>query len=219
LAPGIRRPGVQLTVGSPALYTTAGIADWLEHHIGAAAHAWPDRPTIVAAYQIEDRRRVAFGTEGSPDTSLVRAVSASSAIPMVFAPVAIDGRHYVDGGLASGTNADLVLGADAPLDLVIVVAPMASPHSRPGARLYEGIVDRLGGAALEAEVRQIREVWADTDILTLRPDAGVLEATRPNPLATTAAVPAFVRTLRSMQVELARADVWPVLERHLLTTP
>jgi NTE family protein len=216
LVPGIRRPGLQLTVASPALYTTGGLAEWLEKRIGDDAHGWPDRPTIVTAYEVEGRRRVAFGTDDSPDTSLVRAVTASSAIPMVFAPVTIDGRRYVDGGLASGTNSDLVLGADPPLDLVIVIAPMASLESRPGARFYEGILDRLGTTALGVELAEIEEAWPGTDVLTLRPDAGVLQAARPNPLATGATFPAFVQTLHSMRDELARPEVWPFLERHLL---
>lgn len=216
LAPGLRRPGLQLTVGSPAIYSTSGIAEWLESHIGDLAHGWPERPTIVSAYEIEGRRRVPFGTIDSPDTTLARAVAASSAVPMVFEPVEIDGRHYVDGGVTTGTSADLVLGADSPLDLVIVIAPMASLESRPGARLYETVVDRLGGAALDAEIGQIETAWPDAEVVVLRPDAAVLEDARPNPLATRAAVPTFLRTLRSMRRELAQPEIWKVLERHIL---
>ncbi len=216
LAPGIRRPGLQLLVGSPALYTTDGLREWIEELLGPAAHTWPDRPTIVVAYEAEGRCRVAFGTENSPDATIAEAVAASSAVPMVFEPAAIDGRHYVDGGLASGTNVDLVLGAHQPLDLVIVLAPMASPEARDGARFYERVVDRLGGAALDSEIALIRDTWPDADVLALRPEAGVLEETRPNPLSAKAAIPAFLRTLRSMSRELAKPGVWSVLEEHLL---
>ena len=129
----------------------------------------------------------------------------------------IDGLHYVDGGVASGTNADLVLGSPEPLDLVVVVAPMASVDKRPDARFYEGIVDRLGGSALTAELEAIRDAWPDAEIVVLRPDRSVLEETRPNPLDTAAALPAFLRTLRSMRRTLGSPEVWPVLERHLVT--
>ncbi len=135
---------------------------------------------------------------------------------MIFEPVTIDGLRYVDGGVASGTSADLLLGAEEPLDLVIVIAPMASVETRPGARFYEGILDRLGGTALTTELDAIHEAWPDTDVLVLRPDQDVLEEARPNPLASSAAVPSFLRTLRSMRTELARPGVWSVLERHLL---
>jgi len=218
ILPGLRKPGIRLTLGAPAPYTTAGIQEWLEWAMGDDAGSWPDRPTTVVAYQLEGKHRVAFGTDDSPDATLARAVAASAAVPMLFAPVEIDGFHYVDGGVASGTNADLVLGSPEPLDLVIVSAPMASVDKRPDARFYEGIVDRLGGSALTAEVEAIRRAWPDTEILVLRPDRQVLAETRPNPLDTGAALPAFLRTLRSMRRTLASPEVWPILERHLVRT-
>jgi NTE family protein len=216
--PTLRRPGIGIALGSPAPYTTDGIVQWLEDVIGSDAGRWPDRPTTIVAYELEGRRRVAFGTEDSPDTSLARAVAASAAVPMLFDAVEIDGSRFVDGGVASGTSADLVLGGD-PLDLVIVSAPMASTAARPGARFYEAIVDRLGSSALESEIGAIEEAWPGAEVLVLRPDAGVLAETRPNPLATSAALPAFLRTLRSMRARLASPDVWPVLQRHLFSRP
>ena len=216
LLPGLRKPGIRLALGCPAPYTTAGIEEWLERVMGDAAHSWPTRPTTIVAYQLEGKHRVAFGTDESPDAGLARAVAASAAVPMLFAPVEIDDLHYVDGGVASGTNADLVLGSSEPLDLVIIVAPMASEDKRPDARFYEGVVDRLGGSALAAEIDALREAWPDTEIVVLRPDREVLAETRPNPLDTSAALPAFLRTLRSMRRTLSSPDVWPVLERHLV---
>jgi NTE family protein len=51
-------------------------------------------------------RRVVFGAPGAPRSSVADAVTASCAIPWVFAPVRIDGREYVDGGVWSVTNLD-----------------------------------------------------------------------------------------------------------------
>ena len=51
-------------------------------------------------------RRVVFGAPGAPRPSVADAVTASCAIPWVFAPVRIDGRDYVDGGVWSVTNLD-----------------------------------------------------------------------------------------------------------------
>lgn len=216
ILPGLRKPGIRLALGCPARYTTSGIQSWLERAMGEDADTWPDRPMTIVGYQLEGKHRVAFGTDDSPDASLGRAVAASAAVPMLFAPVEIDGFHYVDGGVASGTNADLVLGSPEPLDLVIVSAPMASVDKRPDARFYEGIVDRLGGTALTAELDAIRRAWPQTEIVVLRPDRHVLAETRPNPLDTAAALPAFLRTLRSMRRTLGSPEVWPALERHLV---
>jgi predicted acylesterase/phospholipase RssA len=209
LLPGLRHPGVGLAVGSPARYSTDGIADWIRDTVGDAAERWPSAPT---------HRRVAFGTEGSPDVSLATAVAASSAVPLVFEPVLIDGRHYVDGGVASGTNADLLLGHPEPLDLVIVVAPMAVLDDRPDGRFYEGYLDRLGAEALAEELAVVRTAWPATEMIVLRPDTAILTASRPNPLDPAAALPAFLATLRAMRTTLAGPEVWPVLERHFPPT-
>jgi NTE family protein len=218
LLPGLRRPGVKLALGAPARFCTDGITEWVERALGPAADGWPSQPTTIVAYEMESRRRVAFGTEDSPDTTISRAVAASAAVPMLFDPVEINGRRYVDGGVASGTNADLVLGLDEPLDLVIVIAPMAAADRRDDARFYEGVFDRFGGLSLTAELDAIRAAWPNTDIVTIRPDRAVLEATRPNPLSPEAALPAFLRTLESMSGILASIDVWPTLERHIVGT-
>ena len=216
LLPGLRRPGMRLMLGAPAPYSTDGIADWVRRALGPAADAWPERPTTVVAYEIESKRRVAFGTVDSPDTDLATAVAASAAVPMLFNPVTIHGKRYVDGGVASGTSADLVLGHSEPLDLMIVSAPMAATARRDRARFYEGFIDRFGESALTAELDTVQVAWPDTDLIVLRPDEGVLDEARPNPLSPAAALPAFLKTLKSMRTILGSDDIWPVLERHLV---
>ena len=218
LLPGLRRPGVRFALGAPAAYSTDGIADWVRRALGPAADGWPEKPTTVVAYEIESKQRVAFGTVGSPDVDIATAVAASAAVPMVFNPVTIHGKRYVDGGIASGTNADLVLGHSEPLDLLIVIAPMAATRHRDHARFYEGVMDRVGGSALTAELDTIHAAWPETELVVLRPDEEVLDEARPNPLSPAAALPVFLRTLKSMRTILGSDDVWPVLERHLVRT-
>ena len=217
LLPGLTKPDLRIVAGSPAMYTTDGIVDWVEERLGPLADGWPEQATIVVAFDLAARARAPFGTEAAPTTGLKHAVAASAAVPMVFEPVEIGGRWYADGGIASGTSADLLLGAPNQLDLVIVVAPMAASESRPGARFYEGAIDRVGRAALSQELDTIRAQWPGTDIVVFRPDERVLSVTRPNPLSTKAAVPAFLRTLRSLKDELARPDTWQVLRNHLVS--
>ena len=216
ILPGLTRPDLRMIAGSPAMYRTDGIVEWVEERLGPLADSWPDRPTVIVGYDVHRRVRVPFGTEAAPDVALKHAVAASAAVPMVFEPVRIDGRLYLDGGISSGTSADLVLGSPRRLDLVIVIAPMAASERRPGARFYEGALDRAGCAALVTEIERISVAWPDTDVVVFRPDERVLAVTRPNPLSTKAAVPAFLRTLKSFKVELAQPDTWAVLARHLV---
>lgn len=218
IAPGLRRPGVTLFMGSPAPYHSRGLADWVTSQIGEeAACSWPEKPTAIVAYDIEARQRAVFGAANHPDVGLAEAVAASTAIPLLFRPFPIDGRLYVDGGVASGTHADLVLGHNRPLDLVLIVAPMAADSNRKRALIHEKMFDRVGRKSLDVEKELIREAWPDCDIMTLTPSASVQNVMRPNPMDAGRAVPTFMRTLISMKRKLAEPEVWAVLSDHLET--
>jgi len=214
LIPGIRHPDLEMTLGSPALNTTAGIAEWVAETLGPLADMWPERATVIVGFDVELRDRVPFGTEAAPPAPLKDAVAASAAVPLIFQPVKIQGRWYADGGIASGTSADLVLANPEPLDLLIVVAPLAAEDSRTGTRL-DSMFDNAGRTALAAELTMIAHEWPQTDVIVLRPGPLVLAAARPNPLSVKAAVPSFLRTLMSMRDELARPETWDLLEKHL----
>nr|WP_231134229.1 patatin-like phospholipase family protein [Motilibacter deserti] len=96
--------------------------------------AWAPRPVWIPAVDFATGERVVFGREGAPQVSLGRAVEASCTAPLWFAPVRIDGRDYVDGGLRSAVSVDLFAGLG--LDELYVVAPLASTQpDRPTGRL------------------------------------------------------------------------------------
>jgi NTE family protein len=218
ILPGVRSPGLTLLLGSPAPYDTAGLFQWVSEELGDEASRWPKRPTLIVAYDVAARRRVAFGTVDAPECGLADGVAASTAIPVVFRPWKIGGRHYVDGGVISGTHADLVLGNPRPLDLVLIVAPLAAEEERHGAWAHERMFDRVGRRSLDEEVRIIQGTWPECDILILRPSPQVQAAMRPNPMDPDLAVPAFVRTLISMKKTLAEPEAWNILCRHLTAT-
>lgn len=215
LLPGVTKPGLTMLLGSPSAFEAGGVADWVQEAIGPAADGWPEKPTLIVAYDVTRRRRVAFGTDQAPDVSLADAVAASSAIPVVFQPYQIADRVYVDGGIVSGTHADLVLGSDRPLDLVLILAPMAAHEEREGAWFHERMFDRVGRRLLDEELVAIQRQWPNTELLVLRPPPAVLQAMRPNPMDPKAAVPSFVRTLLVMKRILAQPDNWETFGRHL----
>ncbi|MGQ0847751.1 MAG: patatin-like phospholipase family protein [Actinomycetota bacterium] len=219
ILPGVRRPGLTLLLGSPAPYDTAGLARWVRQELGEDADLWPDRPTVIVAFDVVARKRTLFGTVGAPEVGMADAVAASTAIPVLFRPWMIDGRGYVDGGVASGTHADLVLGSTRELDLVLVLAPMAAEEDRRGALPHERLFDRVGRRSLAEEVRLIKEAWPACDVLVLRPKPAVLSAMRPNPMEPELAVPAFIRTLNSMKKTLAEPNHWRTLKGHLGSHP
>jgi NTE family protein len=115
--------------------------------------AWPDQKLWIVAAKLPTGRRVVFGTPSCPPCDVPLAVSASCAIPGIFAPVQIDGSTYVDGGVHSPTNADLVMRED--VDTVVVISPMSA--TRPSIRRIRVSPMRMFCRALLAtEVRRLR---------------------------------------------------------------
>jgi NTE family protein len=96
----------------------------LAPHLEFLGEQWPAEPLYECAVRQRDGRRVCFGRPGAPAAPLSRAVAASCAVPGYFAPVTIGRERYLDGGVASPTNADVLRRED--LDLVVVVAPMST---------------------------------------------------------------------------------------------
>lgn len=216
LLPGLRDPGLTLFLGSPARYHASGLTDWVKSHIGEdRGEAWPVKSTAIVAFDLAHRRRVVFGSESAPEAGIAHAVAASSAIPLLFRPYPIGAGLYVDGGVVSGTHADIVLGADKPLDLVLVLAPMAADVSRKRARFHEKMFDRVGQRSLTDEIALIKGRWPDCDVVTVSPSPSVQNAMRPNPMDSGRAVATFMRTLISMKRTLAHPEVWVKLEYHL----
>src|SRR3954452_1524937 len=86
---------------------------------------WVDHPNYWAVTcDYHTGRRVPFGRLDSPNAHIADAVAASCAIPGFYHPVKIGRRRYVDGGVCSASNLDLVAGRG--LDLVICLNPLSS---------------------------------------------------------------------------------------------
>ncbi|MEO6857649.1 MAG: patatin-like phospholipase family protein [Solirubrobacteraceae bacterium] len=111
----------------------------------------------VTAVDRRSGRRVVFGGPGSPRATVAEAVEASCTVPWLFAPVAIDGREYVDGGVWSPTNLDAApAGRDTHVLCLNPTASLAPTHTlltvmRNVARSavsIEGLALRRRGAAV-----------------------------------------------------------------------
>lgn len=90
---------------------------------------WPDRRMLLPAVDAESGEVALFSRESG--VTLLDAVAASCAVPGVWPPVAIGGRHYVDGGVRSMTNADLAAGADR----VLIIQPILADAPQPWGSL------------------------------------------------------------------------------------
>ena len=94
---------------------------------------WPDRDVRIPAVDVETGESVIF--DRSSGVSLLDAVAASCAVPGVWPPVTINGRRYMDGGMRSGTNADVAAAAEK----ILVVTPTQAGAQSPLDRLADEI--------------------------------------------------------------------------------
>jgi predicted acylesterase/phospholipase RssA len=72
----------------------------------------------ITATDLDTCERVVFGVEDT-EIPISTAVRASGALPMVYAPVRVQDRELIDGGIVSTTNLDIAVQAGAKLIIVI----------------------------------------------------------------------------------------------------
>ncbi len=158
----------------PWKYGPAGIIAWLPQGVistdplkalvrRVVPTGWPGHPNLwIAAIDYATGDRVIFTRRKTPRVDLSDAVAASCAIPGFYHPVTIAGRRYIDGGMFSPANLDLIRDSDA--ELVICLNPMSSRHrgtllapTGPVAALVRGdnrrIIDREAAALEQAGKR------------------------------------------------------------------
>jgi NTE family protein len=80
------------------------------------------RKLVLVATDLDSGRPVRFGEPGLDHVAISSAVQASTALPGLYPPVLIDGRHYVDGVLLKTVHASVAL--DGGADLVLCVNPI-----------------------------------------------------------------------------------------------
>lgn len=77
---------------------------------------------FVVAVDLDSGETVRFGESGWNKVPISRAVQASSALPGLYPPVEIGGRHFLDGALRRTMHASTVLERD--IDLMIGINPL-----------------------------------------------------------------------------------------------
>jgi NTE family protein len=133
------------------LYDGSGIRDYLDDVLSD-----PDRTAdfrllqselFLTATDLDTCERIVFGGPDWDDVPIPEAVAASTALPMVYKPVEVKGRHLVDGGLRSTTNVDLAVEAGAKL--VVVVNPLV-----PYVNDFQKVIPTMWGS----RVRRVRDM-------------------------------------------------------------
>ncbi|MBI5275298.1 MAG: patatin-like phospholipase family protein [Burkholderiales bacterium] len=149
------------------------------------------RLTLVAT-NLDTGETAPFGRPGWDHVPISRAVQASSALPGLFPPVAIDDSYFVDGALKKTMHASVAL--DDGVDLMLCVNPLVpfnaiTPHEgvmQRGLPLEQRRIPRIveGGlpavlsqtfrtmihSRMELGMKGYERAYPGTDILLIEPD-------------------------------------------------
>ncbi|MGB0093356.1 MAG: patatin-like phospholipase family protein, partial [Solirubrobacteraceae bacterium] len=140
----------------------------LRREIERSSPRFDGRLRVVAV----DRRtgaRVVFGAPGAPGATVAQAVEASCTVPWLFAPVEINGREYVDGGVWSPTNLDAApAGRDTHVLCLNPTASLVGSHS------LIDVVRNVARTAVSVEALALRRRGAVVDTVAPSTEAAAM---------------------------------------------
>jgi NTE family protein len=133
---------------------------------------------VIVATDLDSGKAIRFGAPGWDSTPISLAVQASAALPGLFPPVEINGRHFVDGALRKTMHASIAL--EAGVDLLLCVNPIVPYDSKnlhgPGKLAKGGLLDVLSQtmrsilhSRVEAGMAGYRRSHPQADILLFEP--------------------------------------------------
>jgi predicted acylesterase/phospholipase RssA len=171
-------------------YTGEGIESYLRRVLEADGRSDDfkalEHELYLVATDLDSCERIVFGADGFDDVSISKAVRASGALPMVYAPVKIGDRELIDGGIMSTTNLDIAVEAGAELVIVInPIVPFVNDRSengiqrngRPPRRISDMGFSKIGYQAFKLlghrRLHELASMWEErypgVDIVLIEP--------------------------------------------------
>lgn len=179
-----------ITEALPAgLYDSTKLAEYLEESYHKLDYTDDftrlTRDLYIIATDLDNGERVVFGESGLVDVPISTAVAASSALPMVYKPVRIGNREFVDGGLRGTASLDLAIEHGATC--IVCVNPLVPFDNKNGETIP--VLKREGGylsgkgiqsianqalrifshAGLHYHIKQLRRSHPEVDIILIEP--------------------------------------------------
>jgi len=130
----------------------------------------------VMAVDLDTAKARIFGDRADTEVPISLAVAASSALPIAYAPVSVDGRDYMDGAVARTASIDAAIEHGA--DLIVCINPLV-PYTggEPGYIKSLGLVGILEQAyrtiihdRLHTALRCYRQEFPHVTIILIEPD-------------------------------------------------
>src|SRR4051794_10898891 len=119
--------GVGLAEALPAgIYSGRGLSDYVAEALSDGGRVNDfrllDNELYLTATDLDTCERIVFGEDGWTDVPISKAVECSTCLPLVYKPVDLKGRQFIDGGIRSTTNVDIAVEKGAKF--IVVVNPL-----------------------------------------------------------------------------------------------
>jgi len=152
---------------------------------GSNSFAELAKKLCIIATDLDTGERRVFGEDDACEVPISLAVAASTALPLVYKPVRIGNKEYVDGGLRGTASLDVAIEHGA--NLVICINPLvpfdnsartAIPFlgadggylSDKGMQAIMSQVSRITiQAGLHYHIKQLRRTYPEVDIVLIEP--------------------------------------------------
>lgn len=128
-------------------------------------------PLSVNAVDLESGNTVWFGAGGRTDVPLADALYASAALPVFYPPLAVNGMHLVDGGVAD--TVPITRAADRRADRIIAVHASAGRVKDAEDVVEKGLVaiqHRVMDIMAYARREVVEDSWMGPPVLHVRPE-------------------------------------------------
>lgn len=190
------------------------------------------RPLFVIAVDLDTGSAVRFGDAGWDDVPISQAIQASSALPGLYPPVEIRGRHFVDGALRRTMHASVAL--DHGIDLLLGINPLVPFDASVGGTRPHEEQDKLSEGGLpmvlsqtfrtllqsrvEVGLAKYAEKYPDVDQIVFEPNPADEEMFFTNVFSFSSRRRVCEHAYRTTLRDLAkrRDELAPLLARHRL---
>ncbi len=184
--------GVAMAENLPSgLYSGRGVNDYVAEALGDGGRTNDfrllDPELYLTATDLDTCERIVFGEEGWTDVPISKAVECSTALPIVYKPVDLKGRQFVDGGIRSTTNVDIAVEKGAKFIVVVnPLVPYVNDFEKTIPTMLGTRVRRVSDMGLPAianqtfrliaharlhqAVEQWQEKYPGVDIILVEPD-------------------------------------------------
>ena len=140
----------------------------------------------IVAVELDTGENVVFGVPDNDHIPIAKAVQASTALPGLYPPVTIEGKHFVDGALQRTLHASVAL--EQGMDLVFCLNPLVPFNANLAARQNTGEIHKLveGGlpvvlsqtfraiihSRLRVGLSKYDTAYRNVDVVLFEPDPG-----------------------------------------------